>query len=210
MGGLVLAFWLGVCMLDFGGFGKSRRRGRVFSRHGRVNNTGAPVESAFWYLARLHRKPTLANTSFSTRNYQTMLVQLTYASRTATILGPGDVKDILQSSARNNQAAGVTGALCLANGIFLQQLEGDRQAVNTLYHRILKDPRHKDPAVLDLSEIAVRQFGSWSMGLIAATQENRQLFLKYSSTAEFDPYKMSANTLRGFFSEVIQNARWLS
>lgn len=139
-----------------------------------------------------------------------MLVQLTYASRTATTLGPGDVKDILQCSARNNQAIGVTGALCLANGIFLQQLEGDRQAVNTLYHRILKDRRHKEPAVLDMSEIVVRQFGSWSMGLVASTQENRQLFLKYSTTSEFDPYKMSPSTLRAFFSEVIQNTRWLS
>jgi hypothetical protein len=139
-----------------------------------------------------------------------MLFQLTYASKTSTILGPGDVKDILRSSARNNAAAGVTGALCLANGIFLQQLEGDRQAINTLYHRILKDSRHKEPAILDFSEIVVRQFGSWSMGLIAATQENRDLFLKYSSTAEFDPYKMSPNTLRAFFSEVIQNVRWLS
>ncbi|MFM1980528.1 MAG: hypothetical protein RLZ68_1793 [Pseudomonadota bacterium] len=139
-----------------------------------------------------------------------MLIQLTYASRTASILGPGDVKDILRSSAQNNQALGVTGALCLANGIFLQQLEGDRQAVNTLYHRILKDPRHKDPAVLDFSEIVSRQFGSWSMGLIAATDENRRVFLKYSSTSNFDPYKMSPSTLRAFFSEVMQNVRWLS
>ena len=144
------------------------------------------------------------------RNHTIMLVQLTYASRTAHILGPGDVKDILQSSARNNTRVGVTGALLLANGIFLQQLEGDRQAVNTLYHRILKDPRHKDPAILDFSEIVERQFGSWSMGLISAIQENRQLFLKYSSTAEFDPYKMSPGTLKAFFREVIQNARWLS
>lgn len=48
------------------------------------------------------------------------------------------------------------------------------------------------------------------MGLIATTQENRQLFLKYASTAEFDPYQMSASTLRAFFSEAIQNARVLS
>ncbi len=139
-----------------------------------------------------------------------MLVQLTYASRSAHVLGPGDVKDILQSSARNNQTAGITGALCLSNGIFLQQLEGDRQAVNALYHRILKDSRHKDPAILDFSEIVVRQFGNWSMGLIAATQDNRQLFLKYSSSADFDPYKMSPSTLRAFFSEVLQNVRWLA
>lgn len=77
-----------------------------------------------------------------------MLIQLTSESRTAAILGPGDVKDILQISDRNNQAAGITGALCLSNGIFLQQLEGDRTAVNALYHRILKDSRHKDPAIL--------------------------------------------------------------
>ena len=139
-----------------------------------------------------------------------MLIQLTYASRTSTILGPGDVKDILRSSAKNNIAAGVTGALCLSNGIFLQQLEGDRQAVNALYHRILKDPRHREPAILDFSEIVVRQFGDWSMGLIAATQENRQLFLKYASTADFDPYKMSPGTLRAFFTDVMQNVRWLS
>ncbi|MDT7515051.1 BLUF domain-containing protein [Rhodoferax mekongensis] len=77
-----------------------------------------------------------------------MLIQLTYASRSAAILGPGDVKDILQIFARNNQAAGITGALCLSNGIFLQQLEGDRTVVNALDHRILKDSRHKDTANL--------------------------------------------------------------
>jgi len=139
-----------------------------------------------------------------------MLIQLTYASRSTGILGPGDVKDILQSSMRNNQSVGVTGALCLANGIFLQQLEGDRQAVNTLYHRILKDARHKEPAVLDFCEIVSRQFGDWSMGLIPTTQENRQVFLKYSSSVDFDPYKMSPNTLRAFFKEVLQNVRWLT
>jgi hypothetical protein len=64
--------------------------------------------------------------------------------------------------------------------------------------------------VLDFSEIVSRQFGSWSMGLIAATDENRRVFLKYSSTSNFDPYKMSPSTLRAFFSEVMQNVRWLS
>lgn len=139
-----------------------------------------------------------------------MLIQLTYASRTAHILGPGDVKDILQSSLRNNTAVGVTGALCLTNGIFLQQLEGDRAAVNQLYHRIQKDIRHKDTQILDFNEITSRRFGTWSMGLISAVAENRQLFLKYSSSADFDPYSMSTTTLRAFFDEVMQNVRWLS
>jgi hypothetical protein len=139
-----------------------------------------------------------------------MLIQLTYASRTTSSLGPMDVKDILASSARNNGAAGITGALCLSNGIFLQQLEGERQAVNDLYHRILADKRHKQPAVLDFAEIVARRFTGWSMGLVAATQENRALFLKYSPEADFNPYVMSPAALRAFFDELLQNTRWLS
>jgi hypothetical protein len=119
------------------------------------------------------------------------------------------VKDILGASQRNNTRAGITGALCLNNGIFLQLLEGDRAAVNALYHRLLKDGRHRDTAVLDMSEIPCRRFTGWSMGLIASLESNRQLFLKYSGTADFDPYSMSAVTLRSFFDEILQNVRWL-
>ncbi len=138
-----------------------------------------------------------------------MLIQLTYASRTSRILGLADIKDILRASHRNNAREGITGALCLNNGIFLQQLEGDRAAVNALYHRLLKDTRHKDTAVLDFGEIAHRRFTSWSMGLLASAETSRQLFLKYSSSADFDPYSMSTATLRSFFDEVIQNIHWL-
>ncbi len=139
-----------------------------------------------------------------------MLIQLTYASRTNGQLGPMDIKDILASSARNNARLGVTGSLCLSNGIFLQQLEGDRAAVNALYHRILLDKRHKEPAVLDFNEIVSRRFASWSMGLLAHTDENKQLLLKYATTADFDPYRMSPASLRAFFDEVGQNVRWLT
>lgn len=139
-----------------------------------------------------------------------MLIQLTYASRVTSQLGPADIKDILASSGRNNASLGVTGSLCLSNGIFLQQLEGDREAVNLLYHRILLDKRHKEPAVLDFSEIVSRRFSTWSMGLLSSTQENKQLFLKYSTAAEFDPYLMSPASLRAFFDEVGNNVRWLA
>ncbi|MES2399563.1 MAG: BLUF domain-containing protein [Pseudomonadota bacterium] len=138
-----------------------------------------------------------------------MLVQLTYASRTKRPLGPGDVKDIMASSKRNNLLAGVTGALCLNNGIFLQQLEGDKLAVNALYHRILMDSRHHEPAILDFAEIPHRRFSGWSMGLLTSLEDNRQLFLKYSSSANFDPYAMSVSTIRAFFGEIVDNVRWL-
>jgi hypothetical protein len=137
-----------------------------------------------------------------------MLIRLTYASR-AKNLGPMDVKDILASSRQNNLALGVTGALCLSNGIFLQCLEGDRGAVNALYHRILQDTRHFDPAILDFDDIVSRQFSTWSMGLVSTTAEHQALFLKYSTGPNFDPYQMSTQTLRAFFSELLDNTRWL-
>ena len=139
-----------------------------------------------------------------------MLIQLTYASCTSEVMGPDDLKSILVSSQRNNMRSGVTGALFLSNGIFLQQLEGDRSAVNELYHRILLDPRHRDPAILDFSEIASRKFGQWSMGSLAVKESNRAIYLKYSRAANFDPYTMSPTTLRCFFDEIVQNVSWLS
>lgn len=137
-----------------------------------------------------------------------MLIRLIYASR-AKSLGPMDVKDILERSRRNNQAAGVTGALCLSNGIFLQCLEGDHLVVNALYHRILLDPRHHDPAILDFEEILSRQFGAWSMGLVSTVADNQALFLKYSTARAFDPYQMRPPALRAFFTELMENTRWL-
>jgi Sensors of blue-light using FAD len=137
-----------------------------------------------------------------------MLIRLTYASRSKNI-GPMDVKDILGSSKRNNQGLGVTGALCFSNGIFLQCLEGERATVNALYHRILLDRRHTDPAILDFTDIIHRQFGGWSMGLVNANADNQALFLKYASGPEFDPYEMGTETLRAFFAELINNTRWL-
>ena len=139
-----------------------------------------------------------------------MLIQVTYASRTSKALIPEDLKSILMASQRNNTRVGVTGALCLANGIFLQQLEGDRIAVNSLYHRILADPRHRDPAILDFAEIPARKFTQWSMGSLSSLESNRAIYLKYSRSASFDPYTMSPNTLRAFFDEIMHNAAWLT
>jgi hypothetical protein len=139
-----------------------------------------------------------------------MLIQLTYASRTSKTLMPSDLGEILTASQRNNSRVGVTGALCLTNGIFLQQLEGDRTVVNQLYHRILTDPRHRDPAILDFSEITTRKFTQWSMGSLASLESNRSIYLKYSRSASFDPYTMSPTTLRAFFDEIMHNAAWVA
>jgi hypothetical protein len=136
-----------------------------------------------------------------------MMIRMVYASRTAGVLGPGDLKDIVRSSVRHNAPLGITGALLLSNGIFLQCLEGDHRPVNALYHRILLDRRHRDPAILAYSEIDVRLFAGWNMGLVPTTDANRQTFLKYSPQAEFDPYDMRPGALDAMFAELVAQAR---
>jgi Sensors of blue-light using FAD len=129
---------------------------------------------------------------------RTMLIQLTYASRTARDITATDLQEILAASQRNNARIGVTGTL-----------EGDRTGVNRLYHRILNDPRHREPAVLDFCEITSRRFTSWSMGSLAQIETNRHIILKYSRSASFDPYSMGSSTLRAFFSELLDHGEWI-
>ena len=136
-----------------------------------------------------------------------MLIRLIYASRTAGILTPIDVKDIVHKSQRNNGPLGVTGALILSNGIFLQCLEGDHLVVNALYHRILLDSRHREPAVLSLGEVTVRLYGGWSMGLVSTTEANAKVFLKYSPSADFDPYHIRPAALDALFAELMEHSR---
>lgn len=88
----------------------------------------------------------------------------------------------------------MTGALCLSNGFFPRQLEGDRDVVNRVYLRILKDSRHAEPSILDFGEIS-------------SLAENLQIFPKYSRKSEFDPHNMSPSSLRGFFDEIVQGGR---
>jgi hypothetical protein len=136
-----------------------------------------------------------------------MLTRLVYASRSTGVLAPTDVKDIVRSSQKNNAPLGITGALLLANGIFLQCLEGDHLAVNALYHRILLDPRHREPAILQFREIEQRLYGGWSMGVVPMNEANRALVLKYSARAEFEPYEMRPAALDALFAELVAQAR---
>ena len=71
------------------------------------------------------------------------------------------------------------------------------------------DALTREPAILDFGEIQSRRFTQWSMGLLSSVQENRDLFLKYSSSASFDPSAMGTGSLRAFFEEVLGNVRWL-
>ncbi len=135
-----------------------------------------------------------------------MLVRLLYASRATAQIDQDGLHTILRQSKSHNPALGITGVLCYSGGIFIQALEGGRSAVNQLYLKIAADPRHHDVVLLSYEEIGERRFAGWSMGQVNMARLNPALLLKYSATAELDPYAVSGAVSLALFDELVATA----
>ena len=130
------------------------------------------------------------------------MVRLIYASRLAEGVGAEDLQQILDASRKNNEAQGITGALCYDPRAFLQCLEGPRNAVNALYNTIVKDGRHKDVTLVEYTDIHQRDFETWSMAFVRTDELDRQLLIKYSASRNFDPFDMSALQASAFIADL--------
>ncbi len=134
-----------------------------------------------------------------------MLVHLLYASRAAHVMSGPELVAILRQSREHNAGEGLTGLLCHVDGIFIQLLEGGRDAVNARYQRIASDPRHQDVILLSYAEIAEREFAGWTMGQVNLQRLNPGLVLKYSATSRLDPYSMSGEAMLALFRELVSS-----
>ena len=133
-----------------------------------------------------------------------MLTQLTYASRETENLNSQDLSAIVASSLRNNALYGLTGALCYANGTFLQYFEGERSAVDGLYLQLLKDKRHNQLRIVSAYAITERRFPTWAMGYFSYESDIGQLFVKHCKRAELSQFSMTASDVSKFFDEVVK------
>ena len=70
---------------------------------------------------------------------------------------------ILSSARRNNKRNDITGALICREDLFMQILEGPRDAVTATFSRILQDDRHVDVVNLWAGDMEARLFPDWSM-----------------------------------------------
>ncbi len=135
-----------------------------------------------------------------------MLVRLLYASRTSAKLTPKMIEAILASSRRHNPESGITGILCHGGDVFLQVLEGGRDAVNALYNQITRDPRHEHVVILHYEEVTERRFAGWTMGQVNLAKINPSLLLKYSERAVLDPFAVSGKVSMALLEELIATA----
>ena len=93
-----------------------------------------------------------------------MLVHLLYASRLAPGVSHDVCEAILQQARQKNPGLGITGVLCQGGDVFMEVLEGGREAVNQLYHSIVRDERHTKVTLLHYQEVSERRFAGWTMG----------------------------------------------
>ena len=131
-----------------------------------------------------------------------MLVRLMYASRATATPADADLAAILKTSREHNPLECITGLLCFTDGVFVQVLEGGRDAVNARYQHIVQDRRHRDVILLGYEEITERAFPGWTMGQVNLHRLNPALVLKYSESGKLDPYAMSGGAMAALFQEM--------
>lgn len=93
--------------------------------------------------------------------------RLIYRSTCAASFLPNeDLRELVEYSAQHNRNAGITGLLLLSGSQFLQVLEGPSVAVNELFGRIIRDPRHHDVQLISFEQIGPTYFDDWNMHLV--------------------------------------------
>ena len=135
-----------------------------------------------------------------------MLVRLLYASRAAKPQTPKAIAAILAECQRNNPQRGITGVLCYSDDIYLQVLEGGRDAVCETFNAIVRDPRHESVRLLSFDEISERRFAGWSMGQVNIGKINSSLLLKYAEKAELNPFLVSGKVSMALLEELTATA----
>lgn len=136
-----------------------------------------------------------------------MLVRLLYASRAVGPVSPHAIDAILERSRTNNPALGITGVLCHGGEVYMQVLEGGRDAVNALYNRIAADARHREVTLLHYDEISERRFAGWTMGQVNLGRINPSVLLRYSTRPVLDPFSTPGGASLALLEELISTAQ---
>lgn len=137
-----------------------------------------------------------------TTNDAHILVSMTYASRANPDVSAKDFNEILQQAQQNNAANGITGMLTFNKDYFLQTIEGPRAQINRLLYSLISDQRHHDLQLIETRELKHREWSKWSMNYASPTEENAAVYLKYSTTIDFNPYLLNAESARGLMHEL--------
>lgn len=141
-------------------------------------------------------------------------IRLIYSSAASAGMSYGSLVEIMDHAQARNVERGITGILCYGSGQFLQALEGERRAVNALYHRIAVDLRHADCQLMDVAEIDARAFPEWTMKVVnwedGDTARRRAVLQADTGSDVFDPVTMTSAQASAFLTHLADLERELA
>ena len=98
-------------------------------------------------------------------------LRIVYESQASASLSEAEVIDILRKSQVRNNQDKISGILLFQGRRFLQFIEGPPQAVQALFARIAKDPRHQDIRILSETNDEKLLMPTWAMAYSSPTLE---------------------------------------
>ncbi|MEM1343207.1 MAG: BLUF domain-containing protein [Pseudomonadota bacterium] len=116
-----------------------------------------------------------------------MLTGLVYISRPVFVLSDDAIATILRGCRAANAKIGITGFLYYDTRQFLQALEGEPSAVETLVGRIARDPRHRAVRVLSRGQRLMRLCPGEPLKAIDGRRRLQRTGIDYTTLAEADP-----------------------
>jgi hypothetical protein len=93
-----------------------------------------------------------------------------YFSQSTKFFEESSLPILLEQWRLDNAKVNITGILLYVQGSIMQVLEGESQAIETLFDRIQTDRRHTDVTRVMNRPIAQRLFPDWTMGYETVTR----------------------------------------
>lgn len=112
-------------------------------------------------------------------------------------------QQILLEARAFNKENNITGILCFGNGCYFQLIEGPKSAVEMLYAKIEKDPRHKDIKLMFKEPIAARSFADWRMKFIDDMNVTMPL-VRMHGHKHFNPFEFAENLFKDLIEFLTQ------
>ena len=126
------------------------------------------------------------------------------SSQTAATAADVDfvVRQIIQTSIRNNRGSRLSGLLLSVQGHFVQALEGPVDEVRATYARISQDQRHQDLRIIAEGPAEQRLFGDWNMCARALAPSDAEIVDVIDFKGVFKPTTLNAQSVRRLLTTV--------
>ncbi len=102
------------------------------------------------------------------------MYHLVYTSHATKEFAEHDLIELLKECRVSNKENGITGMLLYLEGKFIQVLEGEKIAVDSIYAKIKGDRRHTKVTTVIQGNSPERIFKGWTMGFKRLTFEDAE------------------------------------